>query len=156
MKNIKGIVCLVAKRMSYAKKLDIVLAVLFMSIIEFRLGVYLYMCFVSIHMDIMARWVVGVLVTIAMVAAFVFFGAGTLFESQGEQKGTTRKDYLEVMKYCTGCSAGILVPMSIIYIANIDIMTILGYTSLPCMVVLFALYLIYRIKYNEEVDAYDR
>ena len=142
--------------LSASKKFDLIMATLLVGIMEFRLGTYIMMCITSETIGTAARWVVGIIVAIAMVAVFVFFGLGTLFESQGEQNGTTRADYLEVMKYCSGSSVGIMAIMSFIYIANMDVMYILGYSSIPCIIAMLALYLIYRIKYNEEVVAYDK
>lgn len=146
----------VVSGLSTAKKLDLIMATLLVGIMEFRLGAYIALCITSEIVDMVARWVVGIIVAIAMVVVFVFFGLGTLFESQGEQRGTTRADYLEVMKYCSGCSVGIMVVMSVIYLANMNVMSVLGYSSIPCIIAMLALYLIYRIKYNEEVVAYDK
>ena len=146
----------VVSGLSMAKKFDLIMAILFVGIMEFRLGAYIVLCITSATMEIAARWVVSIMVISAMVAVFVFFGLGTLFESQGEQNGITRADYLGVMKYYSGCSVGVMAIMLIIYIANMDVMFVLGYSSVPCIIAMLALYLIYRIKYNEEVDAYGR
>lgn len=133
------------------KKIDMVMALTLIGVIWFRLGTYIWMCFTHPDMDMVARWFIGLLCASTMIVVFIFFGVGTLFESQGEES-TTRSEYLYIMKYCTGGIAGIIAIMTPIYLVNIQNMTILGYTSIPCLIAVFALYLIYRIKHNEVVD----
>lgn len=138
------------------KTVDMIMALTFVGIIWFRLGTHILMCITKPDVDIAARWIVGLFFATVMILTLIFFGFGTLFESQGEKESTTREEYLSIMKYYTGCIAIVIGIMTPIYLANIQDMTILGYSAVPCLIVVFALYLIYGIKYNEEVDAYDR
>lgn len=151
VKNFRSVIGSFVNRISYAKKIDIVMALLFIGVIWFRLGTYISMCITHPDLDVEARWFIVLLCVSVMIAVFVVFGFGTLFESQGEQGTTTRREYLYIMKYCTGGIAGVIAAMTPIYIANIQDMSVLGYTAIPCIFAVLALYLVYRIKYNEVV-----
>ena len=146
MKNFRSVIGSYVGSMSYAKKIDIILAALFTAIIEFRIGTYLSMCFTSAEIDTFARWFIGGLCVISMILTFIFVFVGTIGESEGEQKEVTRYDYMSIMSKLTIGVFGIMAVLTPIYFANMEVMSLLAYTSVPCLLAVIALHCIYIIK----------
>lgn len=149
-KLIDRVINKVRKIFSAQKKIDLIMAFIFISIIWIRLCIYMVMSFNSNDMGNIAKVAVCVFCIIIMIISAIIFGYGTLRESQGEVRGCSRADYLRVMKYFSGMVTGLLIFISPIYWANMSQLYILGFTSIPCIVVMVILYIIYKIKYEEE------
>lgn len=156
MKNFRSIIGSYVNNMSCAKKIDIALAALFTAIIEFRIGTYMSMCFTSEDVDTLARWFIGGLCVISMMLTFIFIFIGTIGESEGEQQEVTRYEYMDIMSKLTIGVFGIMAVLTPIYFANMEVMSLLAYTSVPCLLAVIALHCIYKIKARMiEEDGYD-
>ena len=148
-RTVKGLGSLTAE-----KKIDIVMALTFIGVIWFRLGIYISMCITNTDMGILTKWVISLFCVAGMIVSLIFFGLSTLLESQGEpgeQDRITRGEYMYFMECSTGCIAGVIGLMTPIYIANIQDMPVLGYTVIPCLIAVIVLHLVYKIKYKEVV-----